>query len=41
LGFVGPVLDSVKAERIFQHCANALASGALASLAAEIEQATG
>jgi 2-methylcitrate dehydratase PrpD len=41
LGFVGPALDTIKAERIFQHCVSALASGALASLAAPIEQATG
>jgi 2-methylcitrate dehydratase PrpD len=40
LAFVGPVLDADKAERIFQHCVGALANGALASLAAEIEQAT-
>ena len=40
LAFVGPVLDADKAERIFQHCVSALANGALASLAAEIEQAT-
>jgi 2-methylcitrate dehydratase PrpD len=41
LDFVRPVLKTEMAERIFQRCVSALANGALASLAAEIEQATG